>query len=98
MLGRKLNAQTALDWGLVDEIAASGKTLTAATRLARDYAALPPIALRMTKQAIDTAAQPLAFATSFMDRDQFLLASQSNDQAEAIRAFLEKRTPDFSGD
>ena len=98
MLGRKLNAQTALDWGLVDEIAASGKTLTAATRLARDYAALPPIALRMTKQAIDTAAQPLAFATSFMDRDQFLLASQSNDQAEAIRAFLEKRAPDFSGD
>ena len=98
LLGRKLTAQTALDWGLVDEMTPPGKALSTATDLARDYAALPPIALRMTKQAIDTAAQPLAHATSYMDRDQFLLTSQSHDQAEAIRAFLEKRPPDFAGD
>lgn len=98
ILGDKLDAATALDWGLVDAVVPDGTTLVAAEALAARYARVPPLALRMTKQAINVAAMPLGHATSFMDRDQFAFAATSRDQAEAIQAFLDKRTPDFTGD
>ena len=98
ILGQKVSAETASEWGLIDQLTAPGDSLTAAWQLAQTYAALPPIALRMTKQAIDASAQALGFATSYMDRDQFLLAATTQDQTEAIQAFLEKRPADFKGD
>ncbi|MDJ0921646.1 MAG: enoyl-CoA hydratase/isomerase family protein [Henriciella sp.] len=98
ILGKKLEALQALDWGMIDEMTAPGEAYTEALKLAEAYAALPPLAVRMTKQAIDAATHPLGFTSSFMDRDQFLLAAGSEDQAEAIQAFLDKRSPKFSGD
>lgn len=98
ILGERCSAKTALEWGLVDEVTAPGAALDGAKALATRYAKVPPIALRMTKQAINVAANPLGHATSFMDRDQFAYASTTTDQAEAIQAFLEKRDPDFKGD
>jgi enoyl-CoA hydratase len=98
ILGESCPAKQALDWGLVDEVIAPGGALKAARALAERYAKVPPIALRMTKQAMNVSATPLGYATSFMDRDQFAYASTTDDQAEAIRAFLEKREPDFKGD
>lgn len=98
ILGESCPAKQALDWGLVDEVTAPGGALKAARALAERYAKVPPIALRMTKQAMNVSATPLGYATSFMDRDQFAYASTTDDQAEAIRAFLEKREPDFKGD
>ncbi|MEM6536454.1 MAG: enoyl-CoA hydratase/isomerase family protein [Pseudomonadota bacterium] len=93
ILGRKIKAEAAKDWGLVDRVAVGGTALDAAHELASEYALLPPLALRMAKQAIDVSVQPLAFATSFMDRDQFLLTRGTQEQADAISAFLEKRKP-----
>jgi len=98
ILGEKLDAATARDWGLVDEVVDDGAALQAALELARRYAAMPPIPLRMTKQAINATTNALNHATSFMDRDQFLLTSLTADQREGVRAFLEKRPPEFQGD
>lgn len=98
ILGKAIDAETAMGWGLVDRIAEDGAARDAALAWAEDYAALPPLALRMAKQAVDVCAQPLAHATSVMDRDQFLLTGHTKDQAEAIAAFLEKRPPAFTGD
>ncbi len=98
ILGERCAAETALDWGLADQVTEPGAALDGALALAERYAKVPPIALRMTKQAINVAAMPLGHATSFMDRDQFAYASTTSDQAEAIQAFLEKRDPAFKGD
>ena len=98
ILGEPLSAQTAEQWGLADMVTAPGEAEAGARALAERYAKVPPIALRMTKQAINVASNPLGHATSFMDRDQFAYASTSSDQGEAVRAFLEKRDPVFKGD
>ncbi|MEM7767295.1 MAG: enoyl-CoA hydratase/isomerase family protein [Pseudomonadota bacterium] len=98
ILGEKLPAPTALEWGLVDEMTAPGEALVAAEALAERYGAMPPIPLRMTKTAINAAANALHHTVSYMDRDQFLLASTTQDQREGVRAFLEKRPSVFKGD
>ncbi len=98
ILGERCEAAKAAEWGLVDEVVEPGQALSAAHALATRYAGLPPLAVRMTKQAINATSNALNHATSYMDRDQFMLAASSQDQAEAISAFLHRRKPTFKGD
>ena len=91
-------ADEALAWGMIDELAPRGGALAAAHVWAAKVAALPPIPVRMTKEAINAASGALHRATSVIDRDQWLLTSDSEDFAEGGRAFREKRKPAFKGD
>lgn len=98
ILGERVAAPQALEWGLCEQVVDDGASYHAATEMAAKILQLPPIAVRMTKQSINATAYALANATSFMDRDQYMLAVQTNDFAESVSAFLEKRTPVFKGD
>lgn len=98
ILGEKLHAPQALDWGLVEEVVEDGRALAAALVLAQKFGDLPPLPVRMSKQSIDMAAKALNPAVTFMDRDQFALTATSRDQQEAVSAFLEKRKPKFTGE
>lgn len=98
ILGEKLFAPEALEWGLIDYVVKDGAALDEAVTLAEKFAGLPPLAVRMSKQSIDMAAKALNPAVTYMDRDQFALAATSKDQQEAIAAFLEKRKPNFTGE
>jgi len=98
IFGERADARTCLDWGMADEVAPKGQALDVAREWARKILALPPIPVRMSKEAVNVAANPLGHATAFMDRDQYLVTTRSNDFNEGVKAFFEKREPKFRGD
>jgi len=86
LLCEKLDAETALAWGLVDELADDGATVEAALALARRAAAPPAVTVRLMTEAINATAGALHRATSFADADQ----SQLTAGFEAARAARER--------
>ncbi|WP_421938056.1 enoyl-CoA hydratase/isomerase family protein [Phenylobacterium sp.] len=97
MFGEAVDTATCLSWGFADEGVPKGEAVTAARRWADKVAALPPLPIRMTKEAVNAVTQATAQASIYMDRDQFLLATSSQDYREGLAAFREKRPGKFTG-
>ena len=95
--GEPADAATCLAWGMADEVVPAGEARAAAGRWAAKVAALPPLPVRMTKEAVNATANALHHATSYMDRDQYLLTVRTEDFREGATAFFEKRPGTFSG-
>ncbi|MEZ0236577.1 MAG: enoyl-CoA hydratase/isomerase family protein [Methylophilaceae bacterium] len=97
MLAEQLSVEQAAAWGFVDQVTADGQAVEAALAQAERAARMPPVQLRMCKVGINAYANAMAQATSAMDRDQFMLAMASDDQAEAVAAFFARRPATFAG-
>jgi enoyl-CoA hydratase len=97
VMAERIDAARALAWGLVDEVAPTGTAFDTAMAMAGRVAALPPVQVRMCKEGINLASAALHHGVSAMDRDQYLLAAQSEDYREGVRAFMEKRKPRYTG-
>ncbi len=93
-----LTAGEALELGLVSRTGAAGSAGKVAQGAAEAVAARGPIATRLAKEAVWRGLdQPLEQALRF-ETDLTLLLQATKDRAEGVRAFLEKRPPDFTGE
>ncbi|MBB1199384.1 2,3-dehydroadipyl-CoA hydratase [Enterobacteriaceae bacterium 89] len=95
--GRAINAQRALQAGLVSEIHPVGLTAEYAVTLAASMAAHSPLALQAAKQALRQSQEVTLSAGLAQERQLFTLLSATDDRREGIAAFLAKRQPDFKG-
>lgn len=97
LTGDTMPAEEALRCGLINKVAPVELYLQEALKLARRIAAQPPLAVRLIKQAVRKAEDlPLAEGLDY-ERQCFHLLFASEDQKEGMRAFQEKRNPQFKG-
>lgn len=97
MLGDQEPATTLLEWGFIDQMVPRSELASATDALAQRYAAQPPVAVQMIKQSINAVSGALDDAVMHMDADQNLLTVASEDRSEGVKAFFEKRPPQFKG-
>ena len=97
LTGELFSAREALDMGLVSEVVPDPEVEGRAIDLARQIAALPPLAVQLAKEAVLAGMDaPLSSALAFEAKSAQILFS-SQDQKEGMRAFIEKRKPRFTG-
>ena len=95
--GRKIEAQEALDWGLVSEVVEADAVLARTQERAAELAALPTRAIAMTKRLFQRAATTPLEDQLKLEAQLQVAATRTEDFAEGVAAFLEKREPRFSG-
>ena len=95
--GDIIDASEALRIGLVDRVVPSAQLMNAARDLAKKLARKAPMALALAKKCIDDGIEmPLSQGLAF-EASQFAVVRSSQDSAEGLSAFLEKRPPEFKG-
>lgn len=97
LLGERIDAAEALRIGLVSGVYPRDSLLAEAETLALRIAARGPLALRYAKEAVRRGLeQPLDQALRY-ETDLTVILQTTEDRAEGVRAFLEKREPKFKG-
>jgi enoyl-CoA hydratase/carnithine racemase len=97
LTGRRFDALEAERLGIVNKVTKKREWLTSALDVAQVIAARPPIATRLAKQAVLAAEETALGAGLDEERRLYQLAMASEDRVEGMRAFLEKRRPEFKG-
>jgi len=95
--GDAIDAAKALEWGLVAEVTSEADLLTEARSLARKIAANPSHALRLTKRLLREGQHVRLDTLLELSASFQALAHHTEEHHEAVRAFLEKRSPGTSG-
>jgi len=98
LTGRILDAEEALRWGLVTHVVPKGEGMAKGLEIADVLAAAGPLSVRNTKaSAIETGWLPEDEARTIEGRYAGAV-TRSKDAQEGMRAFAEKRTPNFTGE
>lgn len=97
LTGDMVEAEEAHRIGLVEFLVDEGQHLEKALELAGRMARWSPVSLRLIKQSVRAAMEAPLSAGLELEKELFLAAFASEDGREGVRAFIEKRTPEFKG-
>ncbi len=97
MLGSKISAQQAAEWGLIWMCVADEGFHAEVEALVAQLAAAPTLGLSRTKQAIYRSANATLEEQLLFERDAMRELGRTRDFREGVDAFLNKRTPEFHG-
>jgi 2-(1,2-epoxy-1,2-dihydrophenyl)acetyl-CoA isomerase len=96
-LSEKVSADEALRIGLISQIAEPDELYNSTMALAKKLAAAPPITLQLMKQNMNAAVSASLGDQLDQEATNMVLSSLTEDHREAIKAFIEKREPVFTG-
>jgi enoyl-CoA hydratase/carnithine racemase len=97
LTGRRMDANEAFRLGIVNKVAPKDRWLEEAIALANVVARRPPLAAALAKQAVLAADEMALDAGLAHERRLYELAMATEDRVEGMRAFIEKRRPEFRG-
>lgn len=97
MLGEKLSAEQAAQWGMIWQVVEDTELATTAQTLARKLATQPTKGLALIKRGIYAATGNTLDQQLDLERDLQRLAGRTEDYREGVAAFMQKRTPEFKG-
>jgi enoyl-CoA hydratase len=97
LTGRLFGAAEALSMGVISDVAPAGQALPRALEIAREIAAMPPIAITQIKEIVNAGLNAPLDTALMLERKALQLLFATDDQKEGMRAFMEKRKPKFEG-
>ena len=97
MLGERLTAEQAADWGLIWKCVADEQLEAEIDCLARHFATAPTLGLARTKEAIYASSANTLEAQLRLEGDPMRELGHSADYREGVGAFMSKRAPSFTG-
>lgn len=97
LTGEPLAAPAAWQAGLLNRVVPDERVLDEALELARRVAERPAVAVRLARQALRYGYERTLLEGMDVERRNYLLTYDTQDQKEGMAAFLEKRKADFKG-
>jgi 2-(1,2-epoxy-1,2-dihydrophenyl)acetyl-CoA isomerase len=97
LLGEKLTAETALQWGLVNRVHDDAALMSEAMKLAHELANGPTVALSLIRKLYWDSSENSYEQQLNLEFESQRIAGASEDFREGVSAFLEKRPAKFKG-
>ena len=97
LTGEFIDGKEAFNMGLASEVVPDDEVLDRALELATKIAALPPVAVRLTKETVMAGADAALDTGLLLERRAMEFLFDTDDQTEGMQAFVEKRKPQFKG-
>ena len=94
---RRLNAQEAYKFGMVNRVVPVASYLDEALKLAGEIASRAPVAVRVAKKMINQAFERSLADGLAAEKQEFYNLFATEDQKEGMQAFVEKRKPQWKG-
>ncbi len=98
LLAEKITAEQAADWGMIWKVVENDDLKSEGESIAERLAGMPPLALAKTKQAMLVSSTNTLEEQLALERDGQVMLANTQDYAEGVKAFFEKRPPVFKGE